>query len=171
MKAPRNRFWLIVTSLMVLTVQCRTGHKEQVEEKQNLIESDSSHSTLNTDSSMIKTMANILFQTNEYQKALEKYNRLIELDSLNGQFYFRKAYCLVQLNRHSESVKYYLKAADLGFERFESFRSLGITYSFVIKNDKQAVIYFKKCLEIDPNSEEVKKFLREIQKASDNKSL
>lgn len=117
----------------------------------------------------LRTNANLLYKENKYSEAVEAYDKLIKIDSLNGQLYFRRAYSLCQINKHQNSVTDYQRSASLGYKKFDSYYSLGIIYMTILLDDSLSIMYFKKCLEIDPNSEKVKDILR--QSTTNNKSV
>jgi len=107
-------------------------------------------------------LANYHHEHRNFQKAFEEYTVLIDLDSTNGKLYFRRGYSLCQLYRHREAIPDYIKAADLNFEKADSYFSLGLIY-VLSQDDSLAAKYFQKCIEINHESKEASKFLEMIR--------
>ena len=118
------------------------------------------------DTAGLSLSASLFYKTNNYEEAVKEYTKLIELDTTKGRYYIRRAYSLVQLDRHIEAIPDYLKAAELNCEKFICYKSLGITYFVVLKNDSLAIKYFEKCLELDPGASEIQKLLELLKKNS-----
>ncbi len=81
--------------------------------------------------------------------------------------YYRRGYCFLQINRFKESASDFVKAANLNYRPCDSFYSLALMYSTIFANDSLAAIYCKKCLEVDPDYEDVKKLLPKLKKHGD----
>ena len=120
---------------------------------------------------LLKTQADILIGKEDFLSALELFEKLILIDSLNGKFHFEKGYCLAQLNSDVEAINCYLKASELNYNRFECYRSLGIIYSIKLGNKEKAKYYFEKCVEINPNNDEVKDLLNSLEIKPKSKEL
>ena len=127
-------------------------------------ETDSIESTSKVlpDTSLLIASANLYYQSENYTQAAKEYEELIALDSTNGKFYFRQAYSYARLHNYEKAIPAYLKAADLAFEPYDCYYSVGIIYYTILFDDKKSRIYFEKCLEIDPNSQEAKDFLNKL---------
>ncbi|MFT7035436.1 MAG: tetratricopeptide (TPR) repeat protein [Cyclobacteriaceae bacterium] len=102
------------------------------------------------------------YDANLFEEARVGYNELITFDSLNGEFYYKRGYCLAQLNRHEESVKDYKRSSEFNFRRYDSYLNLGIIYSLVIVNDSIAIHYFEMAIEERPESKDAKGMLENI---------
>ncbi|MBL7873473.1 MAG: tetratricopeptide repeat protein [Cyclobacteriaceae bacterium] len=134
--------------------------------KSNGIENSEATIKVEDDSSTLILKAHLLYSNNKYQEALEYYTKLLEIDSTHGKFYYRKAYCLVQLYRHSESIKFYQKASDLNYSKFDCYKSIGLTYTFALKNDSLACVYFRMCLQLEPGNEEIIELMKAVDKSA-----
>ena len=75
---------------------------------------------------------------------------------------------MAQLDQYDQSISYYQKAADLDYDKFESFKSIAVIYYFMVKDNDRAEEYFNKCLEISPKDKEVKSYIEDI--TNDKKS-
>jgi tetratricopeptide (TPR) repeat protein len=119
---------------------------------------------------LLYTEVNILIGKGEYQGAIEKLHQIIKLDSIDGKFYYDIGYCLSNLNRDSLAINYYKESLKRNYDKFEVYRVLGITYFLKLNNYEKGLYYFKLCLELNPNDEEIKEFIREIEKRYTDKT-
>jgi tetratricopeptide (TPR) repeat protein len=71
------------------------------------------------DTAWFRLTAELYLRYDSYEEAATEYAKLIDYDSLNGEFHFKMANCLVKLGKHKESSKKYLKAAQLGYKPAE----------------------------------------------------
>jgi tetratricopeptide (TPR) repeat protein len=116
-----------------------------------------------TDTSELNLKADLLYAKDQFAEALKLYVKLSNADSLNGKYNYRKGYCLRGLRKYNESIACYLKSIRLNYRKFDSYNNLGIIYSIGLNDNEQAKKYFEKSLEIDPNSEEVKTFIKALE--------
>lgn len=160
---------LIVSSLLSL-FKCSTTSKKE----DKVLRSDSlsiSRDNLINDSSSLVVQAALLYANDKFEEALMSYNKLINLDSTNGDFFYRKAYCLAQLSRDSAAVENYLKSANLDFRKFDAYRSIGLIYTVGLNDKSKAIEYLKKCLEINPNAQDIKRLIEDIKSNPEKISL
>jgi tetratricopeptide (TPR) repeat protein len=151
------RFLCLIVSILILNgVGCKSKTETETDNETNNDLSD---------------IANKLYFENRYLEAVSAFDKAIEMDSLNGELYFRRAYSLCQVNMHERSIPDYLKSASLGFNEFDSYYSIGILYMTILHDDSIAEHYFNKCLQIDPNSEQVKEMLKIIKGGDKNNFL
>jgi tetratricopeptide (TPR) repeat protein len=106
--------------------------------------------------------ADSLYQADNYSEAFKAYTTLISLDSLNGEFYYRRAYSSSHLSEPEFIPEDYQQSAKLGYREFDSYYNLGVIYSIVEKNDSLAVFYLEKALEERPDSEKVRLMLENL---------
>ena len=113
------RYLLLVCLFALLGCTSSTEKKSVLETKSSTnIEEDSSAFRNSNDTISLETLASILYERDQYLEAIDLYSNLLLGDSLNGQFYFRKAYCLMQIKHDQEALVCFLKAADLNYEKF-----------------------------------------------------
>jgi|GEM_PF-1294146 len=108
---------------------------------------------------LLKAKADSFYNLNEYLQAINYFDTLIRIDSLNGEYYFKRGYCEGKLFRFPESTGDYLEAVNLGYRKTTAYFNLGLNYSIV--DDSIAINYFEKCLKEDSSyieaAEEIKK--------------
>lgn len=160
---------LIVSFSLTIFIGCGTTSKNE----DKVIVPDSSMSRISsiTDSSSLVIQAALQYESDKFEEAIELYNKLIELDSTNGDFFYRKAYSLARLRRDSAAVENYLKSARLDFRRFDAYRSIGIIYAIGLNDKSKAIFYLEKCLEIDPDTEEIKRLIEDLKSNPEKISL
>lgn len=160
--------------LLIDFVECSKQVKEDTPaakpEVFNLDSTVISFSQSSKDTSELILKADLMYATDQYADAIELYTKLLLIDSLNGKFNYRKGFCLRNLRLYPESIEYFLKSIALNYREFDSYNNLGVIYSIGLNDYPQARKYFEKSLEINPNSEEVKSFLKTID-ANEEKKL
>lgn len=92
----------------------------------------------------------MFYEKDEYEKAIPYFTRLIESDSTNGQYYFRRGYCFSGLLNKKKAIEDYKRALQYHFKEESSCLNIGLNYLF--ENDSLALIYLQKCLAINPNN-------------------
>ncbi|MCE2998033.1 MAG: tetratricopeptide repeat protein [Cyclobacteriaceae bacterium] len=149
---------LLTIILLFITLSCKNNRDSESFENSNT----------NSPAKLLAHQADSLYKNKSFYSALVLYEKLIVIDSLNGEFNFRLGYCYVQNNEHSKATKYYHKTINLDYRKFESYRNLGLIYGFVLNDKKNAIDCFNKCLSINPDSKEIKDFLLVLKKNSVN---
>lgn len=152
---------IILVSSFCLS-NCKRGNKLDPKSAKSLIRDTISINSLTP----LVLDAAMYYSKDMFTEAANSYEKLIKFDSLNGEYYYRLGYCHAQLTKDSQAVKNYAKAADLGHRRFEAYRSIGLIFSVGLNDDAKAIEYFNKCLEIDPNADEIKKLVKTIKNKS-----
>lgn len=144
----------------------RTVNDSILNEKSNLYQTQALRDSniLVEDSSGLLLKARLNYEKDEYLQALELYSKLIEIDSSKGEFFFRKGYCLVQLDREPEAIQYYKKAAELNFNPSDCYYNIGLAYHFALNNDSLAIVYYERSLQLNPESKEINKLLSHLKK-------
>ena len=107
---------------------------------------------------LIKLKADSYYDLGNYDSSRLYFTYLIRMDSLNGEYYFKRAYSNSMLLNQSGSINDYLKAAKLKYKQAKAFYNIGINYQ--LRNDSLALIYYKKCYEIDPSYPNVQDNIR-----------
>lgn len=162
------KVFLFKLVIVIFLFGCRKSNQNSLVNSHQQNESnkitDSLTLNITKDTAELNLRAHLLYINKEYLGAIQEYSELIEIDSLNGKYYYGTGYCLAQLSRYDESISYYQRAADLDYDKFECFKSIGIIYYFMLKDNEHAANYFIKSLEINPNDKEVKSFLLDINK-------
>lgn len=87
-----------------------------------------------------------------YLSCVRNYSKLIELDSLSGEFRFERGFCLAQIDSFKLSAVDFQSAAELGYNKFESYYSLAVIFTKEIPCDSLAFLYLNKALELNPES-------------------
>lgn len=158
-------------SLVIFFLICEFLFLVQCHQPRNHTESSPEHSTDEVaDTSAINFSAELFYEAGQYLEAANEYKKLITLDSLNGKYYFRRGYSLVQIDSFSLASKYYAKAAVLKYEEAECYFVIGTLYSRDF-NDTLAIKCLEKALKLDPGMEKAKIFLSSLKKAQQNSIL
>lgn len=100
----------------------------------------------------LKVQGNDLMRTEQYEGAIEKYTRAIELDSSNQVFYCNRAAAHSKMNNHYAAVEDCQRAIDMDPKYGKAYGRMGLAYSSIDKH-KEALECFKKAIEIEPDNE------------------
>jgi tetratricopeptide (TPR) repeat protein len=101
---------------------------------------------------LLKLRANSAYERNDYPKAIKYFDSLIAVDSMCGEYYFKRGFSydmIYQRPEVHEAIKDYLKSIQLGYKKSQSYYSLGLSYFLV--DDSTALSYFQKSLSLNPN--------------------
>lgn len=119
-----------------------------------------------SDYSDLKMQANAYYEREDYFNAKKYFDLLLSKDSINGEYYYKRAYCRYRLY-DSRAKLDYLKAIELNYKNKKG-ALLGIGTIFRIEGEyDSALFYYNKSLEIDSNyarGKMVKAELLEIMK-------
>lgn len=101
------------------------------------------------------SLAKGLYNKGDYVLSLAYYNRLLSVDSTNGEFFYRRGNCKGQLFDYAGSNNDYKNAIRLGYENLGNvYYNIGLNY-FAIENDSLALEYFYLALKENPNDQSI----------------
>jgi tetratricopeptide (TPR) repeat protein len=83
------------------------------------------------------------------------YDKLINIDSTEGEFYYKRGNCKAYLFEYIGSTKDYMKAIELKYKIGDTYFNIACNYAS-IKEDSLALIYFTKAYELKPNDLNIK---------------
>jgi tetratricopeptide (TPR) repeat protein len=93
-----------------------------------------------------------LFENGNIQGALEKFNEIIEIDSLNSEAYLRKADCFDLLGDFQNSILNYSKAIEIDSKNKLAYYNRALTYEKVGDFHK-VLIDYNSSINVDPNND------------------
>jgi tetratricopeptide (TPR) repeat protein len=111
----------------------------------------------------MKKEADILYDQNKYEKALKLFDKIISVDSLCGDSYYKRAYCKALLSDYEGSTRDYEMSIKLSFRIEDSYFSLGCNYA-IINEDSLAIEFFEKAYAINPKNTLAKEQIDWIKK-------
>lgn len=154
---------------LLLFVNCSSNSNKQETDSQFITETQTNNITDTTLSranriEQLYTEVNILIGREEYEAAVGKLLDIIKLDSLDARYSFDTGFCLTNLNRDSAAVIFYKESLNKGYDKFEVYRVLGITYSLKFNDYEKGLYYFRLCKELKPNDDEINEFIRVSEK-------
>jgi tetratricopeptide (TPR) repeat protein len=117
--------------------------------------------------------ATFFYKNKDYSNALNFYDKLISIDSTNGEFYYKRGNCKAYLFDYNGSTNDYLKAIELKYKIGDTYFNIACNYAS-IKEDSLALKYFTKAYEINPNDLNLKtqiELVKERLKATTKKSI
>ncbi len=104
----------------------------------------------------------ILYKCYQYDKALELFNQIIEIDSNIGIVYFRRSNCYAVKSEWGNSIKDDLKCVKLGYRVESSFKNIGLSYE-AVSDYPHALYYYIKAHELNPKDSVVNKRINFIK--------
>jgi hypothetical protein len=93
---------------------------------------------------------------------------LISVDSMNGMYYFRRAYGMAQLNKHDSAAIDYQISAKLQYREFDSNLNAAFIYMTILSQDSLAKVHLRRCIELAPDSVRPKELLRILEDENSN---
>jgi len=96
-----------------------------------------------------------LTENGDSYQAIKLLSELIITDSLNGKYYFARAYAYLRLIRTDEALKDYFMSVKLNYRKESSFFNIGRIYEYV--DDSSALVFFEKAITLRPNDSLYKK--------------
>ncbi|MCH7403876.1 tetratricopeptide repeat protein [Belliella kenyensis] len=141
-----GKFLLIILGVLVL--ECEVKNKEV---KQRL-ENEQSEITISKEELIEK--ANSFYDKDDCIKSIKYLTKLIEIDSTNGDFFFKRGFCYAGIDSLNASTRDYIKAAELEHRVADAYYNIGLNYTMQF-DDSMALKYFFKALEISPNDHEI----------------
>jgi len=97
--------------------------------------------------------ANKHYNAEEYSLAKVYFDSLIKLDSLNGDYYFKRGYSKSMLLDLSGAISDYSKTIKYNGNRKKSALLNTGTVYYNMGNYDSAIIYLNECLKLEPNNE------------------
>ena len=120
-----------ILALITFLSACNPSHKKSTKE-------------------ILEQKAFYYYDNNTYSEAINYFDKLIALDSTNGEYYFKRAYCYDKTSLKKHAVLDFEKAASLKYEAADAFKNIGLI-AMEVDEDSIALTYFDKGLKIDPS--------------------
>jgi tetratricopeptide (TPR) repeat protein len=115
----------------------------------------------NSQSTQLKRKADTYYYQSNYDSALFLFSQLIKMDSSNGEYFFKRGVCYMKFLRNEKSINDFIKSADLNYRQSSCFYNIGLDYA--AENDSLALLYFNKCILIDPTHSKCKQAIEETK--------
>lgn len=93
------------------------------------------------------------FQNQEFEEAVENFNRAIQIDSLNYHYYYNIGLAYIKLEDYRAAVESFNSAISINPKDADSFQNLGIAH-LSLKQYYEAVQAYQKAMEINPDDYE-----------------
>ncbi|PKV62837.1 tetratricopeptide repeat protein [Pontibacter ramchanderi] len=114
------------------------------------------------------------YNSDNFKLAIEKYTTVLEIDSLNAEAFYKRAFSSAKLDDFESAARDYHRAAELGYRIADCYHNLGLTYMIAFQDYEKAHYYLKKGYELNPttNNRELMELAEEellkAQKKSDS---
>ena len=103
-------------------------------------------------------IGNYYYSKNDFKNAKKCFERLIKITPLDSSPYFYYALCEIKLNNFENSIKYLLKAKELGEKSIEFYKALAYAY-YKTSRIYEAIITIEDALKIYPQDLSLKNLL------------
>ena len=97
---------------------------------------------------------NAFYSDNNFEKAHEEYNKVIDIDPEEAVAYYNRGLTYVELNNFDEAIKDYNKVLELGLEEIDIYQNLAEAY-IITKKYKEAFKIAQKSLEKSTDLEDI----------------
>ncbi len=98
---------------------------------------------------LLTSLGIIYFNLNNFEKSIECYKKIIELNDKNAEAQYSLGVCYQNLDNNELALKYYKKAIELNPAYLDAHNNLGLLYSS-LKNYSEAEKCFNKALKYNP---------------------
>ena len=98
------------------------------------------------------SLGNDYFDTEQVQKAIHAYGKVLEIEPNNPNVLTDQGVMFRKVGWYDKAIANFEKASQLDPKHLQSLFNLGIVYAVDMKDHVKARPYWKKILEIDPNS-------------------
>ena len=102
-------------------------------------------------SQIYQAIADIYYDTEDLDKAIEYYNYSLDGDCNNPKAYSRLAMAYWEKDYIEKAIIYYSKAIDLDPEYDIAYNNLGVIFLDGLGDSKRALTYFENAIDINPN--------------------
>jgi tetratricopeptide (TPR) repeat protein len=103
------------------------------------------------------SLAHLLNDSGFYQKAIERYQQYLKSKPNEADVIVDMGVCYFQLGKHQDALANFKKGIEINPKHQIAHLNMGVVYGFGLKDIKEAVKWWKKTVEFDPNSDIGKK--------------
>lgn len=98
------------------------------------------------------SLGNDYFDTEQAQKAIGAYSKALELDPNNTNVLTDQGVMYRKVGWYDKAIANFEKALKLDSRHLQTLYNIGLVYSLDLKQPEKGIPYWKKFVEIDPNS-------------------
>ena len=103
------------------------------------------------------------YRKKNYLKAYEGFLLLVQLDSTNGEYYYKKAYCESQLRYSTlQEIEDWRKAIELNYKKADSYYNMALCY-LMLNEDSIGILHLKNCLREDSNYKDARDLMAKLE--------
>lgn len=117
--------------------------------------------TLTIDSLSIDLLtitAKSLYERDNYESALKYYNKIIKIDSLKGEFFFKRGICKHAVKDFLGAITDFTKSIELNYRKSSSYFNIGNIY-MDLNDESTAINYHTKALELEPENKKYQEIM------------
>lgn len=115
------------------------------------------------DASLYNKLALVYLGKKEFKDAAKALDQALTLEPDNDTFYNNLGLLLYQQGKYDEAIESYERSIEINNKVASRFMNLGLAY-FMSKKYRKATDAYDKALILEPNNEEFKRLLAEVEK-------
>jgi len=120
----------------------------------------------NEDTAALTLEGELYYKGKNYVEAVKVYSRLINFDSVNKLYHYRRGVSYNALDSTNLAIDDFESALKMGYDEFKCRFALGMLYYKLHSNkDSLARANINRCLELQPSSQKVLKWLEYMDKS------
>jgi tetratricopeptide (TPR) repeat protein len=100
----------------------------------------------------LETKAYSLYEKDSYAKCRPFLDTLIQLDSTNGEYFYKRGVCFDRAHKYGKAQNDFLKSIALHYRPGEAYFTMGLEE--MSGNDTTAIAYFQLALKANPDKKE-----------------
>ncbi len=102
-------------------------------------------------------LAHLLNDSGFYQKAIDRYQQYLKIKTNDADVIVDMGVCYFQLGKHTEAIANFKRGIEINPKHQIAHLNLGVVNNFGLKNRIEAEKWWKKAVELDPNTDIGKK--------------
>ncbi len=131
-------------------IYLRAGQQEEAQKYFRMLEDDMEAGP--ADAALNYNMGVFLYKTGYNSKALERFNKAVELDPKNLSASLAKAQTLLRLGRYEDALEAFKKVSDLNPADPQPYRNMGIIYELYMEDFENALTKYRAYISMGPPS-------------------
>lgn len=130
-----------------------------------IVKGSSASKDITVEAERQKTLGNEFITANKPEKAVECYDKAIELDPRNAIYFSNRAAAYSMLGEHFKALDDAKKSCELNPNYSKAFNRLGKAH-LALGEPEEAVVAFERALELSPNDSTIKASLEAAKRAA-----
>ncbi|MTI30500.1 tetratricopeptide repeat protein [Xanthovirga aplysinae] len=114
--------------------------------------------------------ANSSYEKDNFKESIRYFTHLINIDSLNGEYYFKRGYSYSDIDSLEASIADYLIAIRMDYRAGSAYLNMGLNYT-VLLDDSLALFCYYKSLQFASDKEKIWNLMAESKKSQEERNM